>query len=413
MSAEEKIIGARLREARESTPYWTRGEMARLLRDKATPEELPHIAHVNDLTDMIKQWETGNWIPRPRYRALYCRLLGKTEGELFGTRGDAPFSLDADLDLFAQGDLPARIDAIGGGRVGSGVVADLSARVHALRLADDVLAGGDLLAPAFRELRAAVRVHEEATYTEDVGRKVLALIGEFAQIAGWIAGDAGQYRRAADTYHLGIDAAREAGDGTLASYLIGSLAYQTSYIGGAGEALALAYEALDAAGPDAAPRARALAWDRVAWAAARAQDAQTATRALGEARAAFGEGGTAEGDPAYLYWLDAGELQIMEARAYTELRRPLRAVPLLVDVLGRYDTTHTRELALYLSWLAVALADANEPEQAAATASRMRELSADVASERTAERANVVLNRLKPFADVPAVRALLNNAQDA
>ncbi|WP_344941647.1 transcriptional regulator [Actinomadura miaoliensis] len=413
MSAEKKIIGARLREVRESSPYWTRGEMARLLRDKATPQELPHIAHVKDLTDMIKQWEAGKWIPRPRYRALYCRLLGKPEAELFGVESDAAPSLGSDFDLLAQGDLPARIDAISGGRVGSGVVADLSARVHGLRLADDVLAGGDLLAPAFRELRTAVRVYEESTYTEDVGRELLTVIGEFAQIAGWIASDAGQHRRAADTYRLGIDAAREAGDGTLVSNLIGSLAYQTSNVRDAREALALACEALDAAGPDATPRARALAWDRVAWAAARAQDAQTTTRALGEARMALDEGGTVEGDPAYLYWVDAGELQIMEARAYTELRRPLRAVPLLVDVLGRYDTTHTRELALYLSWLAIALADANEPEQAAAAASRMLELSADVASERTAKRANVVLNRLRHFADVPAVRALLDNAQDA
>lgn len=296
--------------------------------------------------------------------------------------------------------------------MGSGVVADLSARVHALRLADDVLAGGDLLAPAFRELQTAIRVYGESTYTEDVGRTLLAVIGEFAQIAGWIASDAGRYRRAADTYRLGIDAAREAGDGMLASNLIGSSAYQTSYLGDARDALALAYEALDTVGPDATPRARALAWDRVAWTAARAQDAQTATRALGEARRAFEEGGTAEADPAYLYWVDTGELQIMEARAYTELRRPLRAVPLLVDVLGRYDTTHRRERALYLSWLAVALADANEPEQAAAAASRMLELSADIASARTAVRASVVLHRLRPFADVPAVRTLLDNAQD-
>lgn len=89
MSAEKKIIGARFREAREYSPYWTRGEMARLLRDKATPEQLPHIAHIKDLTDMIKQWEAGKWIPRPRYRTLYCRLLGRTEAELFGVEGDA------------------------------------------------------------------------------------------------------------------------------------------------------------------------------------------------------------------------------------------------------------------------------------------------------------------------------------
>jgi hypothetical protein len=100
----------------------------------------------------------------------------------------------------------------------------------------------------------------------------------------------------------------------------------------------------------------------------------------------------------------------MESRVYTELRRPLRAVPLLRGVLGEYDATHTREMALYLSWLAVAYADANEPEEAAATAERMLTLSADLSSERTAERGRVVLARLAEFRDVPEVRAVLESA---
>jgi len=100
-----------------------------------------------------------------------------------------------------------------------------------------------------------------------------------------------------------------------------------------------------------------------------------------------------EEEPDYLYWVDANELQFMEARAYTELRRLLRAVPLWTEVLGRYDATHTRELALYLSWLAVALADANEPEEAAHAARRVLDLEADVASDRTAQRVRGVLSR--------------------
>jgi hypothetical protein len=84
-------------------------------------------------------------------------------------------------------------------------------------------------------------------------------------------------------------------------------------------------------------------------------------------------------------------------------------VPLLTEVLARYDTAHTRELALYLSWLAVALADANEPEEAASTARRMLELSADVASDRTTDRARVVLDRLGPYNTVPEVRELLSS----
>ncbi|GII88143.1 hypothetical protein Ssi03_61330 [Sphaerisporangium siamense] len=62
---------------------------------------------------------------------------------------------------------------------------------------------------------------------------------------------------------------------------------------------------------------------------------------------------------------------------------------------------------MYLSWLAVALADVNEPEESACVAARMLELSADVASDRTAQRARVVLDRLKPYRDVPQVRELL------
>ena len=98
----------------------------------------------------------------------------------------------------------------------------------------------------------------------------------------------------------------------------------------------------------------------------------------------------------------------MDARVYTELRKPLRAVPLLQKVLSRYDSTHTRELALYLSWLAVALVDANEPEQAAKTARRMLDLSADSASDRTAQRGRIVLTTLEPYRHIPEVREVLD-----
>lgn len=134
-------------------------------------------------------------------------------------------------------------------------------------------------------------------------------------------------------------------------------------------------------------------------------------RALAQATEALDEtSDESDPPPAYLYWVDAGELHVMEARVYTEPRRPLRAIPLLRDVLSRYDTTHTRELALYLSWLAVALADANEPEESAVTAERVLTLSTEVASERAAQRVRIVPARLQEFRDVPEVRALLDGA---
>jgi hypothetical protein len=129
-------------------------------------------------------------------------------------------------------------------------------------------------------------------------------------------------------------------------------------------------------------------------------------RALEEAHEALtAAGADSKPAPAWAYWVTDDELQVMDARVFTELRRPLRAVPLLTDVLDRYDSSHARELALYLSWLAVALADANEPEEAAAAAARMFDLN--VASERAAARARVVRRRLESFDDVPEVHAVL------
>ncbi|MEU5434817.1 hypothetical protein AB0G73_15775 [Streptomyces sp. NPDC020719] len=289
-------------------------------------------------------------------------------------------------------------------------MADLQQRVHGLRLADDVLAGGDLIRPALRELRSAVKLYRESNHTGNVGRELLRQIGELAQIAGWIASDAGQHEEAERIYRLGISAANQAEDHTLAGNLAGSLAYQFSNTGREAEGVQLARAALDGAGLDALPKARALYLDRMAWAHTKAGEPQLAMRALGEANEALSQDSEGLESLAYLYWVDAGELQVMESRVYTELRRPLRAVPLLRDVLSRYDATHARELALYLSWLAVALADANEPEEAAATAERVLTLSADVASERTAERGRVVLAKLEAFRNVPEVRAVLDSA---
>ncbi|MFF4948811.1 hypothetical protein [Streptomyces chattanoogensis] len=279
--------------------------------------------------------------------------------------------------------------------------------MHGFRLADDVLAGGDLMAPAFRELNATMRVYRESTHTEAVGRALLSQIGELAQIAGWIASDAGQHAQAERAYRIGIEAAREAKDSPLVANVAGSLAYQFSNTGQERAGLDLSRAALDEAGADAPPKTRALFFDRVAWAYTRVGEAQPAMQALGQAHDALTEAENSEA-PAWAYWVSRAELEVMDARVFTELHRPLRAVPLLTDVLGRYDATHAREVTLYRSWLAIALADANEPEQAAEEARRVVTVSVDMTSDRTASRARVVLRRLKDFEEVPEVRDLLH-----
>ncbi|MER5972914.1 helix-turn-helix transcriptional regulator [Streptomyces sp. NPDC002055] len=360
----------------------------------------------------VSRWERGVRIPDvwlPAFAQVLGVPLYELEQAAAYARGDARAALPgvaATLaDLLPDGDALERSGPCGR-RVGTAAVDGLAARVHGLRLADDMLSGGDLIVPAFRELRAAVRLFRESHHSEDTGRGLLVRIGELGQIAGWIASDAGRGADAERAYRLGISAARQAGDAVLVAQLAGSLGYHLSNSGREREGLELAKAAVAEAGPDAPAATRALFLDRVAWAHTRVGEHRPALRALGEAHAALD---TTDGAPAptWAYWVSREELEVMDARVFTELHRPLRAVPLLRDVLGRYDATHAREMALYRSWLAVALADANEPEQAADEARRVIDTSGDLTSERTAERARTVLRRLKEFEDVPEVREVL------
>lgn len=366
----------------------------------------------------VSRWERGGRVPEawlPFLAQTLSAPLEDLEGAAAYARGDALATLPGPTatlaELLPPGDPLAPLTARTGRRIGMANVEKLAGRVHGLRLADDVLSGGDLAEPAVRELRAAVRLHREASYGEETGRGLLVQIGELAQITGWVLSDAGRHEDAEHAYQLGITAARQAGDAPLVANLAGSLAYQYSNTGREREGVDLARAALEEAGPDAPPKTRALFSDRVAWAhtrAGEARDTQPAMRALGEAHEALSAVDGREA-PQWAYWVSREELEVMDARVFTELRRPLRAVPLLTDVLARYDATHARELALYRSWLAVALADANEPEAAAEEARTVIELSGDMTSDRTAERSRVVLRRLQAFEDVPEVRAVLDD----
>ncbi|MDB1088732.1 helix-turn-helix transcriptional regulator [Streptomyces sp. ACA25] len=396
-------IGANIRRLREARG-WSQARLAR---------EVCRLAGLSGAPigrQEISRYETGKRTPR-EWLPFLADALGADVGDIRRPQNAPEPAMPTPADFLPAGDPLAPLRARTGRRIGADTVVDLGRRVHGLRLADDVIAGGDLIRPALRELRVAVKLYREASYSDAVGRALLVQVGELAQIAGWIASDAGQYGEAERIYRTGISAARQAADLTLAGNLAGSLAYQYSNTGREDEGVALARAAVHDAGQNAPAKARALYHDRVAWAHTKRGEAQLAMRALGEAADALAEDRPGSEAPSYLYWVDTGELRVMEARVHTELRRPLRAVPLLRDVMSNYEPTHTRELALYLSWLAVALADANEPEEAARTAERVITLASTVASERTAERVQAVLCRLEEFSGTPEVASILTLQQ--
>src|SRR5215207_1865759 len=180
-------------------------------------------------------------------------------------------------------DPPQLVEMRAGRRIGEQLVAKVEARVSELRRLDDFVGGGDLAALVERELAVTVRLLADASYTEPLGRRLLAAVGELAQLAGWVHSDAGVHATATRFYLGGVRAAHAAADEPLAANLISSLSYQLANTGRARDAVLLARSASCGARSVATARTRALLADRVAWAHAKAGQAREAERALGAA----------------------------------------------------------------------------------------------------------------------------------
>jgi tetratricopeptide (TPR) repeat protein len=297
----------------------------------------------------------------------------------------------------------------GGGRLGSGVPAQLRARTARLRRLDNVLGGGDTFRVYLQEYESTVRLLREYSYTEAVGQELLSVLSEQAQQAGWAAFDAGDDGEARRLYEASYAAANRAGDAPLAGNALAFLAYQR--IGDdKGAALRIAEESCLTAGPDAPGGVRALLHERLAWAHAVAGNTAETERELVMAQEALSQL-SEQRQPDWTTWVDQNELQIMTGRCWTELRRPLRAVPVLERVLADFDDAHARDKALYLCWLADAYLCAAEIEQAAEVVRRVVDLSAGVASVRPRQRLTPVLRELAGYRTVPAVREALEAAQ--
>lgn len=284
-----------------------------------------------------------------------------------------------------------------GRHVGTGTVDAVRARVHQLRLLDDHAGGTVTQELAVRELSVTIDLIREAAYSEAVGRALLSALGELCQIAGWMTSDAGRPGEATRYYLVGLEASHAAGDTSGAASNLSSLAYQESNLGDPRRAVLLAASAARGAEGTVSAAGRAIVAERLAWACATAGEPRGVDRALGEADEAYAQRRPAE-DPQWTYWLDEAEIAVMAGRCWTQLRLPLRAVPILETAIRGYGADRARESALYLSWLAEAYLQAGEVEQAADAALRALDLDRRAGSVRSTARIGQLRRLFEPHA---------------
>jgi len=312
------------------------------------------------------------------------------------------------LGLGAAFGLPALDLPRQGRRLGEDFPTLLRRRAARLRELDNVLGGGDTFSLYHAEYESTKAVIRQATYSESVGRDLVSVLSEQAQQAGWAAFDAGDHERARQLYQASHLAAVDGGDVDLAGNALAFLAYES--IGkDPVAAVELATASCDSHNAPAGA-VGALLHERRAWANATAGNVSETERALEMAEAALATSGQ-KPTPDWSAWVDRIELQIMTGRCWTELKRPLRAVPVLTAALAQFSDTHARDKALYSCWLADAYLTAGEVEEAAATAIRVLDLATGVASVRPRQQIASVIAQLEGHKGVSAATEAVEKAR--
>lgn len=214
----------------------------------------------------------------------------------------------------------------------------ISTHVAALRRLDDLHGGGALsLRYVTAELRSVLDLFQYADYDPKTGRQLLTLVGDLAQLLGWLQFDSGRYGLAERYLLLGIGTYRAVKAADRAANAIGMLSYISVFAGHGRHALDLADAAARESGSrDPLLRARLLG--REATAAAASGDlrrfrygSEEAMRLLTDHRGRAG--------PTFLYYLAPEQLAAEAGQGLIALaeRAPSSRERLLSEAIATLD----------------------------------------------------------------------------
>ncbi|HUY46858.1 MAG TPA: hypothetical protein VMV92_14165 [Streptosporangiaceae bacterium] len=268
---------------------------------------------------------------------------------------------------------------------------------------DNRLGGGKLRVVIVSYLDDHVsRLLTGGSYREETGRQLAAACGELSQLAGWVAYDSDEHGVAQRYLTQALAYARHADDPALAAEILAAQAHQALYLSRPGEAIDLARAAQAAALRDGSATLLTECLVMEAHGHAARNDAHACGTVLARTERTF-DRATREDDPAWLAYFDEAYLAARMAQCFRDLGEAGHAARYArrsLDMDGRY----VRGRAFNLSLLATAHAAQGEPEQACNVGRQALDLTVRLTSARSVRYVRDLVRRLRPRADIPAVR---------
>lgn len=405
------------------------------------------VAHVRCDHTSVLRWLAGEQ-PRPPVPELIASVLGDALGRPVPEieLGMIPSDLPADLGLhlptgwadtvaisialwradvqrrrflvnaaFAAAAMPASAlrwltSPPVGAPAGSGAVRVGQADIEAIRELtlsyrelDNRLGGGRLRTVILSYLDDHVsHLLINGSYREETGRQLAAACGELSQLAGWVAYDCGEHGIAQRYLTQALAYARHADDHALGAEILAAQAHQALYLARPGEAIDMSRAAQAAALKHGSATLLTECLVMEAHGHAARNDASACGTALATAERTF-DRATQEDNPAWLAYFDEAYLAARMAQCFRDLgeaEHAARYARRSLDMDGRY----VRGRAFNLALLATAHAARDEPERACSIGRQALDLTVRLTSARSVHYVRDLVRRLRPRADVPAVR---------
>jgi hypothetical protein len=247
---------------------------------------------------------------------------------------------------------PARVVAAARGqRVGHAVVDDLERVADARRRLDDSVGGGMVLRAVREDLRLATDMLDNASYTDEIGRRLHAVTAEFARIAGLRALDSDDQASAQRYFLTGLRAAHTSGDRAIGANILTFMSKQARDHDPR-DAVRLAESAL-AGAKNLTPAMESWIQASLASSAARSGDAATVTRAQGRM---FELTAAADplAEPPCIYWWSDSDAHAHAGLSALALGKPRQAEAHYRDALARVAPAFPRDRLGFLGRLALA-----------------------------------------------------------
>jgi hypothetical protein len=296
-------------------------------------------------------------------------------------------------------------------KIGDQDIMQIRAVTDAFRKLDNAYGGGLTREAVIGQLLSTASLMQDATYTEETGRKLLIEIGDLATVAGWMSHDVSMHAVAQRYFLLALQAAREAEVPNLGAHVLSCMARQAGHLGRPQDALELIHLARYGTRHTATPTIAALLYGLEARYCAKMGRLRDFDRAAGCAEAAFAEQGSGE-DPAWVAYFDISEyyatLGICHQIAARHVARGQagRAIEMIGLAVAHRDPARTRSRVFDHLGLAQAHLAGGDLEAAAAAGTTALELAGRMSSARVQDRLYELFRETGPHSRVSVIAEL-------